>query len=63
MNVKPEECLVIGDEPADILGGKRAGMQTIGFLNGASNREMLEKTGADNIVRSLEDLTNILRAS
>lgn len=59
MNVTPDECLVIGDEPADIIGGNRAGMRTVGVLSGVSNRDMLKKVGARMIVGSIEELANI----
>jgi len=63
MNVTPDECLVIGDEPADIIGGNRAGMRTIGVLSGVSNRDMLKKAGASMVVESIEELPNVLPLS
>jgi pyrophosphatase PpaX len=60
MNVRPEECLVVGDEPADIVGGRRAGMRTVGVLTGVSDRNMLSKAGVGLIVESLEDLPEAL---
>lgn len=56
MKVKPEECLVIGDEPADIIGGNRAGMRTIGVLGGVSDQQMLVNAGANRVMGSIEEL-------
>ena len=33
-NLASEQCVVVGDEPVDILGGKRAGTRTIGLPRG-----------------------------
>jgi len=60
MNVKPGECIVVGDEPIDMIGGFRARMRTIGVLGGSSNRKMLKKAGANLIVESTEKLCDIL---
>src|SRR5207249_7432883 len=30
-HLKPRDCFVIGDEPVDMMGGKRAGTKTIGL--------------------------------
>lgn len=56
----PKECFVVGDEPVDMLGGKRAGIQTIGLPQGFYSREELEEAGADSIIASLNALPSIL---
>lgn len=59
-NLRPEQCVVVGDEPVDILGGRRAGAQTIGLPRGFySERELLE-VGADYIIPSLVELSSVL---
>jgi len=60
LSISPGECLVIGDEPVDMLGGKRAGARTIGIPQGFYSREELEKAGADSIIPSLNVLPSIL---
>lgn len=59
-HLEPRECLVIGDEPVDMLGGKRAGTKTIGLAQGFYSREELEEAGADSIITSLNVLPSIL---
>ena len=59
-HLAPKECIVIGDEPVDMLGGKRAGTRAIGLPQGFYSREELEEAGADSIISSLYALPSIL---
>jgi HAD superfamily hydrolase (TIGR01509 family) len=59
-HLPPIECYVVGDEPVDMLGGKRAGTRTIGLPQGFYSREELEEAGADSIITSLNALPSIL---
>jgi len=54
LHVQPEECFVVGDEPVDMIGGKKAGARTIGLPQGFFTGQELEKAGADRILGSLE---------
>ncbi len=54
LHVQPEECFVVGDEPVDMIGGKKAGAKTIGLPQGFFTGLELEKAGADRILASLE---------
>ena len=60
LQIQPRECFVIGDEPVDMIGGKKAGANTIGLPQGFFSREELQKAGADYIVSSLNDLHSIV---
>jgi len=60
LKVRPEECIVIGDEPADILGGKAAGMRTIGVLTGMLDKTLLEELGPTSIIVSVAELEKLL---
>jgi HAD superfamily hydrolase (TIGR01509 family) len=60
MQVAPENCLMVGDTPVDILSGKRAGMQTVGVLCGFGRENELRKAGADLILSSTADLAGHL---
>jgi len=60
LGVTPKQCFVVGDEPVDMMGGKKAGATTIGLPQGFFRREELEKAGADYILHSLENLTGII---
>ncbi len=52
----PAECFVVGDEPVDMIGGKKAGAQTIGMPKGFFSEQELKDAGADQIVKSLRAL-------
>ena len=60
LRVRPEECFVIGDEPVDMMGGKRAGAKTIGLPQGFFTGQELEKAGADRLLTSLDTLPRVL---
>jgi HAD superfamily hydrolase (TIGR01549 family) len=60
LQIQPAECFVIGDEPVDMIGGKKAGATTIGLPQGFFSREELLRAGADYIVSSLNDLPSIV---
>ena len=59
-HLKPRDCFVIGDEPVDMMGGKRAGTETVGLPQGFYSREELEEAGAESIITSLNELPSIL---
>jgi len=60
MNVKPEECLMIGDTTVDMRAGKSAGAQTVGVLCGFGEEPELLKFGADLILKNTSDLAGLL---
>ncbi|PKN91920.1 MAG: hypothetical protein CVU44_16645 [Chloroflexi bacterium HGW-Chloroflexi-6] len=60
MGIKPEECLMIGDTPVDIRAGRSAKAQTVGVLCGFGEEDELKKLGADIVLPTTADLTNIL---
>ncbi len=57
------ESLVIGDEPVDMIGAKKAGVLAVGLPNGFFSREELVRAGADRIMNSLTDLDALLLQS
>lgn len=56
LNVRPAECIVVGDEPVDMIGGKKAGATTVGLPQGFFSRQELEMAGADHVLNSLRQL-------
>jgi N-acetyl-D-muramate 6-phosphate phosphatase len=60
MNVKPEECLMIGDTTVDMRAGKSAGVQTVGVLCGFGEEPELLKFGANMILKNTSDLMDVL---
>ena len=62
MEVKPSECLMIGDTTVDIRAGKSAGAQTVGVLCGFGEEKELKEMGADLIIGSTPLLVDVLSA-
>src|SRR3989344_2150545 len=59
LNVKPEECLMIGDRPErDIKGAKAVGMKTCFARYGNTNSE---KTNADYEINDIKELLNLVK--
>ncbi len=56
LDLTPAECFVVGDEPVDMIGGKKAGAQTIGMPRGFFSEQELKDAGADHIINSLSSL-------
>jgi HAD superfamily hydrolase (TIGR01549 family) len=56
----PENCLMVGDTIVDIQSGKSAGAQTIGVLCGFGRAKELERVGADLVLSSTVEITDIL---
>jgi HAD superfamily hydrolase (TIGR01509 family) len=60
LHVLPNQCFVVGDEPVDMIGGKKAGAKTIGLPQGFFTGQELERAGADRIVNSLRLLPTMV---
>lgn len=56
----PEETLVIGDMPMDILMGKGAEAYAFGVTYGNADRETLLQSGADVVIDSITELIPLL---
>lgn len=63
LEVKPEECLYVGDGDTDMIGGRAAGCITAAVTWGFRTREFLEKYEPDYIVDRPEDLYLIVDSS
>jgi HAD superfamily hydrolase (TIGR01509 family) len=55
-DVEPEESVVVGDTPYDVIAAAKAGMRTIGLLSGGFSEEDLRAAGAVEIYRDVADL-------
>ena len=60
LNVKMDECVLVGDSPIDIKTGKASGVKTIAVLTGLCGEEALRKEKPDWIIRKLDELLEIL---
>lgn len=61
LDVKPDECLYIGDTATDMQTGNGAGMHTIGVLWGYRDREELEGSNAKYIIEKPVDIMDIYK--
>ena len=55
-----DKCVMIGDRKYDIYGAKFFGLRNIGVSYGFAPEGELEEAGADKIVDSVEELTQML---
>lgn len=60
LDMKPGNCVYVGDTTIDIKAGKAAGMSTIGVLTGFDEYEALENENPDAIVKSVQNLLEII---
>lgn len=54
-----EDTILIGDRKFDILGAKEVGIECMAVLYGYGDMEEFEKYGADYIVNTTEEITNM----
>jgi len=57
MGARPEECLMVGDSPADMEAGRRAGVKICAVRYGYGKIEALAKFGPDYWVDDLRELS------
>ncbi len=60
LDCRPEEAIVIGDMPMDILMGKGAGVATCGVTYGNADRETLLEAGADYVIDQIGELLGLV---
>jgi len=63
IGIQKEYCLMVGDTTVDMRAAKSAGMQAVGVLCGFGREKELKRSGADVILPSTADLTDLLRIS
>ena len=60
LDMKPGNCVYIGDTTTDIRAGKAAGMRTVRVLTGFDEYEALEKENPDAIIENVQDLHKVI---
>lgn len=60
LNVKPEECYVVGDAVWDLLAARRAGMLGVGLLSGGYGEEELARAGAYRVYQDPAHLLAVI---
>jgi len=60
LKIKPEEAVMIGDSPLDIMAAKKVGTKSIGVLYGYSTEEQIKGANPDFVAKSVGELKRIL---
>jgi phosphoglycolate phosphatase len=60
LNILPEEALLVGDHPTDIMAGKALVMQTVGVLTGRTNKEDFQNAEATHILQDIRGIPDLL---
>ena len=63
MRAKPEECVYVGDAPADIEMARRAGVRAIGVLGPFPSAAQISSARPDLLLPSIRDLPGYLRTA
>jgi len=61
LNVNPNNCVVIGDLPYDIVAARKAGCIPIGVLSGRGTKEELLKAGAIFVFPCVQEILSVLQ--
>ena len=59
LGLKAEQCVMVGDTIVDVVAGRSAGAQTIAVLCGFGTQRELERAGADLILSSTAEITQL----
>ena len=60
LGLRPADAYVVGDAVWDMLGGRRAGMLTVGLLSGGYGEDELTRAGAFRVYRDAAELDGSL---
>jgi phosphoglycolate phosphatase len=60
LGITPEEAILVGDHPTDVLAGRSVGMKTAGVLSGRTTREGFEEVGATYVLQDIREIPGIV---
>ena len=60
LDLKPDNCVYVGDTTTDVRAGKAAGMRTVGVLTGFDEYEALETENPDAIIKDVQNLLEVI---
>jgi HAD superfamily hydrolase (TIGR01549 family) len=60
LELKPADCVYVGDTTTDMKSGKAAGMYTVGVLTGFDDYDALQTEQPDAIIDSIRNLGEVL---
>jgi phosphoglycolate phosphatase len=63
LEVSPNQAMLVGDHPTDVIAGKEAGMTTAGVLTGRTQRSAFEDVGATFVLDDIRDLLQLILKS
>jgi HAD superfamily hydrolase (TIGR01509 family) len=63
LHCTPQQALMVGDTPADILAGKAAGLKTCAVTYGFGALQDLQRCEPDYVIDTFGDLTAVLRTA
>lgn len=58
--ISAQDCVMVGDRKHDILGAKEHHMKSVGVLYGYGSCDELKQSGADVIVKTIDELKEVL---
>jgi phosphoglycolate phosphatase len=61
LQVPPQDAIMVGDHPIDIVSGKKAGTRTIAVLTGRTKEGEMKEAAPDLILPSLESLLALIQ--
>ncbi|MYS54143.1 HAD hydrolase-like protein, partial [Streptomyces sp. SID6013] len=59
-NVTGPKAVFLGDTPADVAGGRAAGVRTIAVATGKASADELKDAGAESVLDGLADAAQVL---
>lgn len=63
LGVRADEAAIVGDTESDIGAGRNAGLAEIIAIEGVRNRDFLERSGATQVARNLDEVRALLFAA
>jgi phosphoglycolate phosphatase-like HAD superfamily hydrolase len=60
LELKPADCVYVGDTTTDMKSGKAAGMYTVGVLTGFDDYDALQTEQPDAIIDSIRNLSEVV---
>ena len=63
LDAEPSECALVGDSDTDVLAGRLAGVEIIGYATRPDKVDSLTHAGADAVTTELAEISTALRAT
>jgi phosphoglycolate phosphatase len=60
LGVQPDEAILVGDHPTDIMAGRAARVCTVGVLAGRTQKERFMETGADHVAADIRAVIELI---